>query len=787
MSNDPSAPPVHPHERCPNAIRMRAESDPARRERIDLKNNFRIGPFFVEPQRLTLSRDGESVTVKPRSMAVLVELARAGGEVVGRRELLDRVWGDAEVTDDVLTQCVVELRRALGDDARTPRYIETIKRVGVRLIPVADEATEVEPPTVQRRFRAIMSFGLAGLVVLASIGVLIARLTQPVDPPSVAVLPFATYGSDDIHFADGVAEELIDSLAQIPDLRVPARTSSFAYRDRNMDVTEIGRRLRVAHLIEGSVRRSGNRIRVTAQLVETEDGYHRWSRTYEYELGDVFVVQRQIADDVADALAVSLGAVAAEPTTTDPRAYDLYLAGKHHARLGDIDRARGLFEEAIAIDPRYALAHAELAKVLTFFQENAAAVRQSGQNFERQIERAKAAANNALELAPDEADVHIALASIAVVEMDVDAELAALERAVALNPASVEAYMGLSSALAARRRYREAMAHLETAAELDPLNPELAVRHAGLIALFDGYDAAIARIERLIDLDLASPTLWDALVELAADFGRYEDRVRYAVELVRASPDAAWPKAQLGDAFTELGEFELADQWIAAAERISSIEALKSRARWYAATRDFESFARVATVGLSLDVDSSLAMTPAQSASTGLSALAALVMGQSTQAVPLLRRYIARSPTMWRRKPHTPIYALAVLARALKASGQEQEMREVLENAVGLIAEAEQAGIADHPWLTVTSATVYQLAGETDLASRTFRDAVEQGWRAWEIERFGLVQPLAGQDDSSRVIEADLERMREAVRRDELAVPPDGLAAGSSAPPPVNR
>jgi TolB-like protein/DNA-binding winged helix-turn-helix (wHTH) protein len=737
-----------------------------------LKDEFRIGRWLVEPQRLALSRDGETVTVKPRSMAVLVELARAHGDVIGRRELMDRVWGDADVTDDVLTQCVVELRRALGDDARRPRYIETIKRVGVRLIPASADLTQAEPAAAPGVPRVAMPLVVMGLITLAVIGLLVSSLPRTVEEPSVAVLPFASYGADETHFADGVAEELLDSLARIPNLRVPARTSSFAFRDRNLDVGEIGRQLRVAHLVEGSVRRSGNHIRVAVQMIDAEDGYHRWSRTYEQELGDVFVVQRQIANDVAGALAVSLGAVAEETRTTNPRAYDLYLAGKHHARLGNIERARGLFEQAVDIDPSYALAHAELAKVLTFFQENSGGIRQSGQDFRRQIERAKAAAASALELAPAEADVHIALASIAAVETDVDAEQAALERAISLNPASVEAYLRLSSALAARRRYREAVDCLETAGELDPLNPELAARHASLIALFEGYDAAVARVQRLIELGLASPMLWDALANLAADFGRYDDRVRYAVQLVNASPDQAWPKTQLGDAFTELGEFELADRWIAAAERISPIEAFKSRVRWHAATRDFEAFARAASAALPVNPESSVPLTLEQSVSSGLSGIAALNTGHPAQAVMLIRQSFAHSPTMWRRKPYIPIFTMIVLARALRANDEAQEMREVLEDARRLVTEAGQAGIVAYPWITVASASVYQLSGEADRASQTFREAVAQGWRAWKLEELGVAQPLAGEAESIRLIEADLERMRKIVRREGLAIAP---------------
>lgn len=744
-------------------------------ECFELKENFRIGPWLVEPQRLTLSRNGESLTVKPRSMAVLVELARGRGDVIGRQELMNRVWGEADVTDDVLTQCVVELRRALGDHARHPEYIETIKRVGFRLIPIPEKVGEADVRGARRIRRAAMSLVVLAVLALAAIGWRFARPVPPIEDFSVAVLPFANYGSDEGHFADGVAEELLDSLAQIPNLRVPARTSSFAFRDRHMDVAEIGQQLRVAHLVEGSVRRSGNRIRVTAQLIDVDDGYHRWSRTYEYELDEVFVVQRQIAQDVAEALAVSLGATTDKLTTTDPRAYDLYLAGRHHWRLGHIERARELFEQAVAADPDYALAHAALAALLTFFQENPGGVRQSGQDHPVQLGRAKAAAGIALKLAPARAEVHIALASIAALEKDAAAEQAALERAISLNPASVEAYVRLSRLLAARGRYDLALAHLGTAAELDPLNPEVAVSHASLLALFEGYDAAVARLERLIDLDLASPRLWDALMDLAADFGRYVDRVRYGIESVNASPDEAWPKAQLGDAFTELGELELADRWITAAERISPIEALKARARWHGASGDFESLARVVSVALPPDGSaSSMAMTPAQSASTGITALAELNTGNPERTVKLIRRMIAASPTLWRRQPHVSIYSMIVLARALQASGDEKGMRQALEDARGLLNEAKRAGIEGYPWLTVISASVHQLSGQADRASRAFSDAVEQGWRAWTLEQYSVAQPLAREEETVRRIELDLERMREMVQREGLAVPPSG-------------
>jgi len=754
-----------------NLLPVCYDRGPSGGDALILKEEFNIGPWRVEPQRLQLSSAGTSVTIKPKSMAVLVALASAEGQVMTRAMLLDQVWGDAEVTDDVLTQSIVELRRALGDDARRPKYIETIKRVGFRLIPAAERAASTLPAAsrVSRLKLPMLAVCFTALVVSGWF------FTQPepaVEPLSLAVLPFVNYGDDDGHFADGVTEELLNSLGQLQNLKVLARTSSFALRNQDLTIIEIGRVLQVSYVVDGSIRRDGGRIRVAAELVATADGYQRWARSYEQDLDDVFQVQQQIAADIAQALALNLGAVADRTTTDDARAFDLYLAGKHHARLGDIARAVALYERAVTADPTYALAHAELAKTLVFFQENRAGVRQSGNNFAAQIQRAQVAAAAAETLAPRNVDTQIALAAIAVADGNTSSERQALQRALTLDPDSVEANMRLAALLESEGHYAQAVAHLEAAAASDPLNPELAADHARLIALFDGYQPAVARLRRLIDLGLSSPRLWDALLDLAADFGRYEDRVRSAVELEHSTPDAAWPKAQLGDAFTELGAFELADAWIAAAERVSPVEALKSRARWYAATGNLEAFANLSNEALSRPDAESAQMSPAVSAASGLSAIASINNHQPHRAISLLNRLLADSPTLHRRNPHQPVYVEVLLAQAMQDIDDAAGMQQALAVAFDQLSAAERAGITHYPWLTLTSATALQLSGNPDAASRAFEEAVEQGWRAWYLEQYASAKPLTEYASTIELIEADLARMRETVQREGLALPP---------------
>ena len=240
-------------------------------------DNLRVGSWVVTPSLNSISSRGRTVRLEPKVMEVLVCLAQHPGDTVSKDQLFQAVWPRTVVTEDVLKRCIAELRRAFDDDAREPRVIETISKRGYRLVaPVT--ACSATPAPAER-----------------------------VVSDSIVVLPFINMSADPEHeyFADGITEEIIDALAQIPELRVVARTSAFSFKGKYIDLRIVGEQLKVRTLLEGSVRRAHNRLRITAQLVSAEDGYHLWSERYDREMTDVFAVQEEIARAIAERLKIT--------------------------------------------------------------------------------------------------------------------------------------------------------------------------------------------------------------------------------------------------------------------------------------------------------------------------------------------------------------------------------------------------------------------------------------------------------------------------------------------------
>ena len=346
---------------------------------------FRVGDWLVEPSLNRVIRAGEVRHLRPRLMDLLVYLAGHAHQVVTKDQILDDVWGGRFVAESVLSRSVADLRQLLDDDAQEPRVIETISKRGYRLVA---GVTRSEPGS------AIGPHG-------------------PDGRPSLAILPFLDLAParDYEYFCDGLAEELTNRLAHLHGLRVVARTSAFMFKGKVADVREIGRQLGVRAVLEGSVQRSGGRVRVTAQLIDVSDGCHRWSGRFDQASDDIFAIEDEIARTVVSELRVKLlGGTDARLTrrpATIPAAHDLYLRGRHHSarrNLEDLDRAIRCFEQAIELDPSYAAAYAGIAEcccVIGFV------------GFRRPMEvfpRARQEAKRALEIDPGLTGAHAVLA-----------------------------------------------------------------------------------------------------------------------------------------------------------------------------------------------------------------------------------------------------------------------------------------------------------------------------------------------------------------------------------------
>ncbi|MGB5675350.1 MAG: tetratricopeptide repeat protein [Gemmatimonadota bacterium] len=297
-----------------------------------------------------------------------------------------------------------------------------------------------------------------------------AASADGVSSASIAVLPFADMSpdKDQEYFSDGISEELLNLLAKTPELQVAARTSSFSFKGENLEITEIARRLNVAHVLEGSVRKSGNQVRVTAQLIRADDGFHMWSETWDRSLDNIFAIQDEIAADVAAQLKVTLLGAAPVAAATDPEAYALFLQARQlgrEATAESLEQSISLYLKALEIDPGYAAAWAGLAR--TYNRQVFIGLRPA---FEARLGRE--AANRALAIDPDLADAHAILAFIAIgIDFDPAAAARRYQRALALDPTHPEILA--DAALLARDigRSTEAIALLEYAVARDPVNP----------------------------------------------------------------------------------------------------------------------------------------------------------------------------------------------------------------------------------------------------------------------------------------------------------------------------
>jgi transcriptional activator of cad operon len=281
---------------------------------------LRIGDWCVDPRSGEISRDGTTTRLEARTMRLLLHLAAHAGEVVSIDDLLKHVWSGVIVTSDSVYQAVAALRRVLGDDPKKPAYIATVPRLGYRMVAVVapwpDPAKNTAAPRARSRIgltwsaAAVLCVAVAGAVWLSAMARNDRRATANASIPqrSIAVLPFLdlTEAMDEEPFADGITEELIGRLGRIPSLRVPAPRSSFYFKGKQLPVAVIADSLGVAYVLDGSVRKSGSRMRVAARLVRADDGYVAWSETYDRRFDDVLMIQDDIASEVTRALMASI-------------------------------------------------------------------------------------------------------------------------------------------------------------------------------------------------------------------------------------------------------------------------------------------------------------------------------------------------------------------------------------------------------------------------------------------------------------------------------------------------
>ena len=405
-----------------------------------MQDTFKVGDRLVSPRLNTISRNGTTNRVEPKAMQVLTCLAAQPGKVVSKEDLIETVWAETHVTDDVLTGCISALRRAFEDNPRTPAFIQTIPKSGYRLIaPVSAVNNGNDQPAVagtKASKKPAWLVGAALVVLAASLGFWFLRPARAID--SVAILPFTNSGADPNteYLSDGITESIIDSISQLPNLRVMAWTTVARYKSQTKDPLAIGAELGVKSVLTGKIVQSGNQLQIQTELVDLATGSRLWGEQYTRQLSDVIPLQKEISLRISEKLRLKLSGADEQKlkrnTTADPEAYTLYLKGRYFWNKRSEEgmrKAISYFQQAIDRDPGYALAYAGLADAYNLGDDWGSTPPSES------FPRAKAAALRALDLDDSLAEAHTSLAFVkANYDWDFPGAEKEFQRAIALNP-----------------------------------------------------------------------------------------------------------------------------------------------------------------------------------------------------------------------------------------------------------------------------------------------------------------------------------------------------------------
>jgi TolB-like protein/DNA-binding winged helix-turn-helix (wHTH) protein/Tfp pilus assembly protein PilF len=704
---------------------------------------FRVGDWMVDPRLDEISRQGTTVKLVPKTMGVLCCLARRAGDVVAQEEIEKAVWRDVVVTSSSVYQSIADLRRALGDDKQQPAYIVTVPRKGYRLIApvvweIAEEPVPVPVVPSPRRRHPVAAWVAAGVAVL-SVGLFFAVRDRDESeavggPKSIAVLPVEDFSEDGkgTPFADGLTEEMLNTLAQIPGLRVTARTSAFAFKGRNEDVRKIGRALGTRYVLEGSVRRAGGRLRVTAQLIDAQNGYHLWSKTFDRPIGDVLAVQEDIANAVAESLQVTLNGesriqlAARRPVKVD--SYELYLLGRHYQLERSPEsmvKAIEYQQQAITADPRFALAYAGLADahMATFYYSNRPLA-----EVERAIEPLLA---RGLEINPRLPELYSARAVLRTEQWQLESAEQDLKRAIALNPNYADAYVRLGASYEYAGRPRDALSAYSKAQELDPLHFILHTRRCLTFQNLGRYTEAAAACDRAIELDRSPPNAYWARGLIALSSGNLPDAIVGYREALAHSPKRVDLLGQLGWLYLDVGLPDQAARQFDQAVALAGVGpnfAYLTQTRLFLATRNLAALrAHLAPPAATRDADAESLLDVAR---------LEFAAGRSTEARAYYERAIKASDYEYERlfkvwQTRWGLSDVLTLALGSEAAGDRASAARHLEDLSAYLDKLERNGQVWHG-LHYLRADVRAMQGRTDDAFAELEKAQRLGWhRTW--------------------------------------------------------
>jgi TolB-like protein/Tfp pilus assembly protein PilF len=512
-------------------------------------SSYRFGEFFLQPEEHRLIRNGEEINLRPKSYQLLHYLVRNHGHLASKNNLFDALWKDIYVSETTLRQCVSEIREALGDLGSSPQYIKTIPKVGYQFIAkVIEISTDVPRPTGAT-----------------------ATVSQ-----SIAVLPFRDMSpeKDQDYFCEGISEEIINALTNLENLRVVARTSAFSFKKGTEDIRKIGQLLNANVILEGSVRTSQGRYRISVQLIDASSGYHIWSEQYDQAKEDIFGVQGEIATQVVEKLNVEetnqrkAGILKRQTDNLD--AYHLCLKGRYYmSREGrrELQTAIDFFRKAIDSDPDYAQAYAELATCYNFLWiwDYSPAT--------QPLMEGKHCAEKAWELDNGLGVTHHALAITRLwFDWDWRESLRLFSSSIKLSPGYLYAHTGYAWCCAVIGRMEEAINASKMTLKLDPLAPQMYTR-LGMIYLRAGLpEEALMVFKKSLELSPELPQAHWFLGQALVLLSRFEEGLSAIQRALNLSGHNPMILAGLGWAYGMAGENEEASKVLEVLERRSRLE-----------------------------------------------------------------------------------------------------------------------------------------------------------------------------------------------------------------------
>jgi TolB-like protein/DNA-binding winged helix-turn-helix (wHTH) protein/Flp pilus assembly protein TadD len=541
-----------------------------------IAGHLRFGVFEIDLRAGELRKHGLKIRIQEQPFQVLAVLVQSAGKVVTREDLRKKLWpADTFVDfDHGLNKAINKVREALSDSAESPRFVETVARRGYRFLAEVKDAdrppnrspelaTELQTgseihagsdlttkPANPKRLLPALAWKMSMLALFLLTASLAARnLYHWSRPPSairsLAVLPLESLSSDATqdYFADGMTEELISDLGQISALRVISRTSVMTYKHAGKPLPQIARELNVDAVVEGTVLRSGDQVRITAQLIEASTDKHLWSQSYEGELRDTLALQNKVASAIADQIRINLNpqeqATLKNAKVVNPEAYESYLKGRYFwnkRTANGLNVALAYFNQAVSEDPKYARGYSGLADTYALLGDWQYAVMTP----KEALPKAKAAAIKALELDSALGEAHNSLAFVLDgFDWDLDSGGKEFRRAIDLNPSYATAHHWFAWHLSLLGRYDEAIAEMRKAESLDPLSLIINADLAELLVLAHSYDESIQQSHKTIEMDpnfaMAHNQLAQAYLEKRL-YGESIAELQKAVQLSGGSP-----------------------------------------------------------------------------------------------------------------------------------------------------------------------------------------------------------------------------------------------------------